>query len=105
MTLDIRQGSRGVPGDNASTTKRFFPKYTGPKSYTTGGDVGVAAAVGIGKVFAVLGLIATNGTATIIGVYNTTTDAIQWFVPSTNVEVAGAVDLSGYTATLEVIGQ
>lgn len=104
MTLNIRQGSRGVPGDNASTTKRYFPLYTGPASYVTGGDVGVTTAVGLGKIFAVLGLIASNGTTVIVGRYIPTTDALQWF-DMAGAEIAPATDLSGYTATLEVIGQ
>jgi len=107
MTLDIRQGAVGAPGDVGHTTKRLFPLYTGPASYVTGGDPGLLAALGLGKLFVVgngaIGL--TNGTTLYIGVYNFTTDAIQWFDPSTKAEVPAATNLSAYTAQFEAIGQ
>lgn len=111
MTLDIRQGAVGAPGDIGHTTRRLFPLYTGPASYVAGGDPGLLAALGIGKLFAVDLLALTNGTKLYLGVYTfagvgaQTADAIQVFDPTTGAEVAPGTNLSTYTAQFEVIGQ
>lgn len=95
----------GAPRDAASTTRRYFPSYTGPAAYATGGDTGMLAALGVGKIFCINALIITNGTVVLVGVYLPATDAIQWFVASTGAEVANGVDLSGYTGQFEVCAQ
>ena len=109
MTIDIHQGALGAaPADVGHTTKRFFPLYTGPASYVTGGDPGLLAAIGLGKIFAVLGILLTTGlagSALYVGVYNPATDSIVIFNPTTGLEVAAATNLSTFTSTCEVIGQ
>ena len=93
-----------APRDVGATTRRFFPAYTGPASYATGGDTGLAAALGIGKIFAVLGLTISNGTLTYIGWYSTTTGNLLWF-DMAGAQVANATDLSTFVGQFEVIGQ
>ncbi len=99
-TLDLND--LGQPRDVASTTRRFFPKYTGPTLYVAGGDGPLTTALGIGKIFAVLGLTLSNGTVILLGYYDATADKIKWF------DMAGAEasgDLSTYSGHIEVIGQ
>ena len=92
--------------DLSSTHRLQGAVYTGPASYATGGDpIDPNTAVRMGKINQILGLIASNGTSTYLLWYNSTTGKIMWFVPSTNVEVAAAVNLSGFTARLLVVGR
>lgn len=95
----------GVPGDLSSTCRRQVCTYTGPASYVTGGDEISAEDVRMGKLFAFLGGVLTNGTTPLIAGWVPATSTLQLFVASTGVEVANGVDLSGYSGTFEAIGQ
>jgi hypothetical protein len=102
-TLDKTQSGK-APQDIGATTRRYLCSYVGPVSYTTGGDIGVKDALGIGKVFVVNGFILSNGTAILIGRYAPSTDAFQVF-DMAGAEIAALTNLSTYTAYIEVIGQ
>lgn len=102
ITLDLT--NLGQPRDMGATTRRYLAKVTGPASYATGGDTGIAASVGVGKVFAVLGAVISNGTLTYVGWWNPATDALLWF-DMAGAQVANAVDLSTFTGQLEIIAQ
>lgn len=91
----------GQPMDLANTTRRAYPTFTGPASYTSGGEEGLAAVCRMGRVYTVLGVI-SNGTAIRVPYWNNATEKLMWFVPNTGAEASG--DLSGYVGTLEVIG-
>ena len=91
-----------APRDLGATTRRYFPTYTGATLYAAGGDTGLAEAIGIGKIFVVLGAI-SNGTNLLIPFYDQATGKLMWFDNSTGAEASG--NLSGYSGALEVIGQ
>ena len=93
-----------APGDVSSTYRRQVAQYTGPASYTTGGESGLAAQVRMGKLFAVLGSI-SDGSAVRLAQYDPATDKLLFFVPNTGAQVANAVDLSTFSGRLEFVGQ
>lgn len=95
----------GVPADLSSTCRRQVCTYTGPDAYVTGGDALDPEQVRMGKLFAFLGGVLTNGTTPLIAGWVPATSTLQLFVASTGVEVANGVDLSGYSGTFEAIGQ
>lgn len=85
-------------------------RYTGPASYVAGGDpVNATADLGMSEVWAVFGQIGNNGgtvsTAIRIPFLDYATQKIMWFIPNTGAEVAGAVDLSGFTGTITFYGK
>ena len=92
--------------DLSSTKRRTQGIYTGPASYVAGGDPFVAADVKLGQLhLLVFGGNAVNAAlAQRILAVNYTTGVIIWVVPDTGVEVAGAVDLSGFTVRFEAVG-
>lgn len=80
-------------------------QYTGPASYTTGGEsVNSAADLGMGEVFGVYGTIG-DGSAIRIPFFDYTNQTIQWFIPNTGAEVANGVDLSTFSGTLLFTGK
>jgi len=92
--------------DLSNRKRRWIDTYTGPAApagYPAGGDPLLPGEVRMAVIEAVLGLTAFNGAAMIWGWYDTTNQVIRWFT-ATGAEVAAATDLSGYTATIEVIG-
>ena len=101
MTLDLN--NVGQSRDLGATTRRYFPQYTGP-IYATGGEAGLAAALGIGKIFAVLGLTISNGTNVLHGWWDATNEKIVWFAAA-GTEVTDTTDLTDYVGQIEVIGQ
>lgn len=90
------------PRDIAATSRRYFPTYTGSAAYAAGGDTGLADALGIGKIFVVLGTI-SDGVDVLIPYYDQATGKLMWFNDGTGNEAAG--DLSAFSGVLEVIGQ
>jgi hypothetical protein len=90
--------------DNWSTHKVLLGILTGPDSYATGGEAFAPASVGWNSFDLVLVGVATDGTNTALVVWDAVNAKLMWFVPSTNVEVANAVDLSTVTAYLFVAG-
>lgn len=79
-------------------------RWTGPVAYVTGGEDVSPAVFGLGKIIAFGGLIITDGITCRIGVWNITTQKLQWIVPNTNAEVANAVNLSAFSGSLIVFG-
>ena len=99
MTLDLTV----APGQVESTCRRQIAQYTGPVSYSAGGETVTPADVRMGKLFAILGATISNGTAVRVGWYNLATGKLMWFVPNTGSEASG--DLSAYVGQLEFVGQ
>ena len=81
-----------------------FALYTGPASYTAGGEApnNVGA---IGAVERVLPFTISDGTNIRLVHQNPSTGKLQVFIPSTGVGVAGGVDLSTYTGNATVLGR
>lgn len=100
MTLDLTV----APADVSSTYRRQVAGYTGPASYLTGGDVLTPNDFRMGKIFAVLGGVAWNGTLSYLLVFDPVNTKLVW-VDMAGAQVANGTDLSGYTARLEVLGQ
>lgn len=103
MTINLGN----APMDVGATTKRALATYTGPAAYETGGDPVTPEDVRMGKIYVIAGNVASNGTAAYLLFLTgpaSATQKIQWFVAATGVEVANGVDLSGYTAQVEFIG-
>lgn len=96
------RNSKGFFDKSATHERRLVP-YTGPKSYATGGDSLTPGELALGSIIAVENMVISNGSAIVWGWYNTTTQKITWYT-ATGTEVGAATDLSGYTGTLEVVG-
>lgn len=104
MVLAIgRTGFRDL--DVAGIRLRRVVQLTGDTSYPTGGYSLTPGDVKLGVIEHFPTVAITDGTTIRIGVYNYTTQKLQFFVPNTNVEVANAVDLSTFSARVEVIGK
>lgn len=99
MTLDLTV----APANVESTYRRQVVQYTGPSSYAAGGDPVDPEEVRMGKVFAVLGGLISNGSAVRLVFYNPTTEKLFIVVPNTGSEASG--DLSTYSGRLEFVGQ
>lgn len=95
----------GVPADLSSTCRRQVCTYAGPSAYPTGGDAISPEDVRMGKLFALLGCVLSNGTTPLVATWVPATETLQLFVASTGVEVANGVDVSGYSGTFEAVGQ
>jgi hypothetical protein len=93
-----------APHDQSATLRRQIFTYTGPASYATGGDTGLAAALGWGTVMALGGSVISNGTLTYLVWLNPTTGAVMVF-DMAGAQVANAVDLSTFTGRFEAIGR
>lgn len=80
--------------------------YTGPSSYTTGGDPIVAADVKLGSIDMLLLELGRNAAHTTFYLlaFNKPNGVIMWIVPNTGVEVANGTDLSAAGARFEAIG-
>lgn len=81
--------------------------YTGPTSYTTGGEViDNDADFGWGRTHTLLG-VAHNAALSVyrLLVFDLATQAVLWVVPDTGAEVANGTNLSGYTAEIFVTGR
>lgn len=92
-----------APANVESTYRRQVVQYTGPSSYAAGGDPVDPEEVRMGKVFAVLGGLITNGTLVRLVTYNPSTEKLFITVPDTGAEASG--DLSTYSGRLEFVGQ
>lgn len=92
--------------DASNARIRKIGRIVGPASYVAGGDPLTPADVGLGKVEIIL--FAGGLNAALTGnfdlIYNPATQKVVWWSNATGVEVAGAVDLSGYSARFEAIG-
>jgi hypothetical protein len=99
MTVDISVSRHS--GDNVH--RRQIATITGPASYVTGGDPLDPNQFRMGKIDAILGLVFSDGTATLLGWYDVTNQKLLWF-DMAGAEVANGTDLDAYTARVEVVG-
>lgn len=92
--------------DASNARIRKIGRIVGPASYVAGGDPLTPAEVGLGKIEALLFESAINAalTGNFYLTYDYATQKVVWWSNATGVEVAGAVDLSGYAARFEAIG-
>lgn len=91
--------------DNTHAHLTRIGRWTGPASYATGGEDVSPGVFGLGKVISLPApIVITDGVSVRIGAWNIATQKLQWFVPSTNVEVANGVNLSTFTGALVVYG-
>lgn len=92
-----------APPFTDSTQRRQVFAYTGPTLYVAGGDPIAPEDLRMGKLFAVLGGLITDGTLIRVVTYIPSTGKLFITVPDTGAEASG--DLSTYTGRLEAIGQ
>jgi len=102
MPLDRRVGNYF---DNSGSFLRRVARWTGPTSYTTGGETVNAQTFGLGTIIAAIfsEAVDAGGTGYRTPVWNPTTGKLLWF--SGVAEVTAGTDLSGYSAQFEIIGQ
>jgi hypothetical protein len=91
--------------DVAGVRRRGVGTYTGPASYTTGGDSITPGDLGLGATEHVIFEVATDGTNFRLLMYDHTNQTVVWIVPSTGNQVAATTDLSAYNARFEAIGK
>jgi hypothetical protein len=98
-----------VPDSNdRSATKIIrYLLYTGPASYTTGGDIVTADQVGLTAIdfVNVIGNPYNKaGTQMYIASWDYSINSIPWYVPNTGVEVAATTNLTAFSCLVEVVG-
>jgi len=86
--------------DRTGSKTRKLVRVTGPTSYVAGGE---ALDFGLSRPEVVLADLATNGTDLRVVQWDYTNRKLKWF-DFAGAEIAGAVNLSTYSARLEVIG-
>jgi len=94
--------------DVAGVRRRWIGRYTGPASYSPGGigDPFLPSEVEMGAIGSFKGQAWNSGTAAVrILIYDQVNQTVRWFIPNTGAEVAGAQDLSGFVADIEVVGR
>jgi hypothetical protein len=94
--------------DSSASFLRRVAQWKGPASYVAGGEAVSAATFGLGKIVALLSGTAVDAAGAVrLATYNPTTGKIAWYVDGAAgfVEVAGGVNLSTFSAPIEVIGQ
>lgn len=101
MTFDINVARGLMRGDGFL---KCVVKFTGPSTYTTGGDAITPAQVRMGTfewfpVFAI-----SDGTTIRLGHYNHTTGKVMFFTEAF-VEVANGVDISAFSGRVLVHGK
>jgi hypothetical protein len=90
--------------DKTARFRRWVGPYTGPASYVANGDSLLPEEVRMGTIWTIHGLVATNGTTIIVGVWRPLLQTIQWF-DMTGTEIVAGVDLSAYSCIIEVVGR
>lgn len=93
--------------DGSNTKRRIQGIYNGPASYVAGGDPFLPADVKLGQIDVLtLNDAILAGTNTLYtAVYDPINNKIMWFVGTTGVEVANAVNLSTAAIRFEAIGR
>lgn len=105
MPLLIDQA--GLPRHDSSNDRiRKFVTVQGPSSYTTGGEAVAPVAAGLGQVhlFNAEPAIAAAGTSVRLVRYDYVNQKVQWFGENF-AEIANGVDLSTYSARVEIVGR
>lgn len=91
--------------DSSQSFIRRVARWTGPSSYTTGGEALTPATLGMGSLVAVFFTPASNAAGTVVHrpVWNAATQKVMWYDVA-GAEIAGAVNLSTFSAGFEAIG-
>jgi hypothetical protein len=89
--------------DSSNSRIRKIGQFTGPASYTTGGDPLTPADIGMGRIELLLCEPFDNGTGIVLGVYQVAAQTMK-FYDMAGVEIANATNLSAYNARFEAIG-
>jgi len=95
------------PHDKTGSKIVKYRLYTGPTSYTTGGDPIAASDVGLGTIDLVIpaGMAYDGvGISSRILHWRGAAGTMVWFVPNTNAEVANGTDLSAFIVRIMAIG-
>ena len=90
--------------DIAGKRRRTIGRYTGPASYTTGGEAFTPGSVGLGVLEFVDFELATDGTDWYGIMYDHSAGTAMWIVLSSGNQVANGVDLSAFNARFEAAG-
>lgn len=96
-----------VPKHDASNDRiRKFITVSGPASYATGGESMPPVSIGLSRIdlFNASVAMSAAGTTCRVLAYDVADQKIQWFGENFN-EIANGVDLSTYSAVVEVIGR
>lgn len=106
MAITIDKSATAIPfHDKSADRLRKTFKFTGPASYTTGGEtISPANDLGMSVVHAWLGSVVSNGTVILICHYVASTGKLKYF-DLTGAEISAATDLSTYIGYAEVIGR
>lgn len=102
MPADLTNSARPI-NDKSASFHRKVVRWTGPASYTTGGETLDPDNTGMGRVRAVVGVI-SNGSAVRVPWLDVANQTLLWFIPDTGAQVANGVDLSTFVGQLEIIG-
>lgn len=105
MDLDITVARPSTPGPERRQVATLTGPSAGDGGYLTGGIPVDPAEVRMGKIFAILGAVISDGSAIRVGWYNVATEKLMFFVPDTGAEVANATDLSTFSGRVEFVGQ
>ena len=90
--------------DASNGRVRKIGQFTGPASYTTGGDPLTGAAIGLGAVEVILCEPFDNGTVIILSVYQVVAATMKFYDMAGD-EIANGTNLSAYNARFEAIGR
>ena len=93
------------PHDTAGIRLRRLQLYTGPASYTTGGESISAASAKLGGIEPIPDFCISDGTDLRLMHWDRDNALLKAFVPSTNTEVANTTDLSTFTGVVEIVGR
>lgn len=106
MAITIDKSGTAIPfHDKSADRLRKTFKFTGPASYTTGGEtISPANDLGMSVVHAWLGNIVSNGTVVLICYYDAANGKLKYF-DLTGAEIGAATNLSTYVGYAEVIGR
>jgi hypothetical protein len=92
------------PDKSADRLRKTF-RWTGPASYTTGGEaVNVTTVFGMGRIDKWTMDHPSNGSVVIVALYDYTNAKIKYF-DMAGVEITSTTDLSTYSFRSEIIGR
>lgn len=98
--LDLTQ----YRAEDVRGTKRVISGiYTGPASYSTGGDALAPGEVKLGQLHFFAAEVASNGTDLRLVKYDYATEKVKWF-DLAGAEIANGANLSAYSCRFEAVG-
>jgi hypothetical protein len=106
MPIDRTSSSAIVPfQDKTAAFIRRVARYTGPSSYTTGGEaLDPTDVFGIGTVNAVVGGVLWNGSAARLTFWDAANEKLVIIDPTTGAEVANGSNQSAFAGQIEALG-